>query len=77
MHRKNLLRDASAKRGALKIGWYGIGRPLSASMPSTADSAATRIVHSNVTGMNAGQLCSGLPPTLIGYAIVDTQYCSA
>ena len=35
-------------------------------MPSTADSAATRIVHSKVTGMNAGQLWSGLPPTFSG-----------
>ena len=38
-------------------------------MPSTAAIAAKRIVHSNVTGMNAGIECSGLPPTLIGYAI--------
>ena len=45
-------------------------------MPSTADSAATRIVDSNVTGMNAGQLLSGLPPTFSGYAIADAQYCS-
>ena len=29
-------------------------------------SDAPRIVISNVIGMNAGQLCSGRPPTLIG-----------
>ena len=46
-------------------------------MPRTADTAATRIVHSNVTGMNAGQLFSGLPPTFSGYATAAAQYCSA
>ena len=56
MHRKKRLRLASANRGTLNTGWYGIGSPFSASMPNTADSAATRIVHSNVIGMNAGQL---------------------
>ncbi len=54
-----------------------MGRPFNASMPSTADSAATRIVHSKVTGMNAGQLLNGRPPTLSGYAIAAAQYCSA
>ena len=74
MHRKKRLRLASAKRGTLKTGWYGIGRPLIASMPSTAASAAERIVVSNVTGMNAGQLLSGRPPTLMGYATTEAQY---
>ena len=52
--------------GHAEDGWCGRGRPLSASMPSTHDSAAARIVHSKVTGMNAGQLCSGLPPMFSG-----------
>ena len=56
MHRKKRFRLASAKRGTLNTGWYGIGRPFNANMPSTADSAATRMVHSKVTGMNIGQL---------------------
>ena len=40
-------------------------------MPSTHDSAAARIVHSKVTGMNAGQLCNGLPPMFIDVGDVD------
>jgi hypothetical protein len=74
--RKKRLRLASAKRGTLNTGWYGCGRPLSASMPSTAASDAARIVHSNVTGMNAGQLLNGRPPMFTGYAIAEIQYCS-
>ena len=35
-------------------------------MPKTADRAAASTVHSKVTGMNAGQLLSGLPPTFSG-----------
>ena len=66
MQRKNRSRLASAKLGTLKTGWYGIGRPFSASMPSTAESAAARIVHSKMTGMNAGKLKNGLPPTSSG-----------
>ena len=46
-------------------------------MPSTAESAAPRIVISNVTGINAGQLLNGRPPTLIGYETFEIQYCSA
>ena len=37
-----------------------------ANMPTTAEKAANRIVSSNVTGMNAGQLKSGLPPIRTG-----------
>ena len=66
MHRKKRLRLASANLGTLNTGWYGIGRPFNATMPRTADNAAARIVHSKVTGMNAGQLWYGRPPTLIG-----------
>ena len=66
MHRKNRLREASAKRGTLNVGWYGMGSPHSASRPSTAEIAANRMVNSNVMMMYAGQLCSGRPPTLIG-----------
>jgi hypothetical protein len=43
------------ERGALNTGWYGMGSPLSASIPNTAVSAAKRIVVSNATGMNDGQ----------------------
>ena len=35
-------------------------------MPSTAASAAPRIVHSKVGTMNAGQLWNGRPPMFIG-----------
>ena len=35
-------------------------------MPKNAASAAPSTVISNVAGMNAGQLCSGRPPELIG-----------
>ena len=45
-------------------------------MPITVVSAAPRIMHSKVTGMNMGQLTSGLPPTFRGYATADTQYSS-
>ena len=57
MKKRSLL--ASAKRGTLKTGWYGSGRPFRASMPSTAVSAANRIVVSKAGGMNAGQLWNG------------------
>ena len=66
MQRKKRSRDASAKRGTLNTGWYGIGSPLSASMPNTAPSAANRTVISKVTGMNDGQLLSGRPPMFSG-----------
>ena len=66
MQRKKRSRLASAKLGTLNTGWYGIGKPFSASMPSTAESAANRIVHSNVTGMKAGKLKNGFPPMLSG-----------
>jgi hypothetical protein len=39
---------------------------LSASIPIPAEKAANRMVHSKITGMNAGQLLYGLPPTFIG-----------
>ncbi len=45
MQRKKRSRDASAKRGTLKTGWYGIGRPFSASMPSTADERGDQDRH--------------------------------
>ena len=35
-------------------------------MPITAEKAATRMVHSKITGMNAGQLLYGLPPMFSG-----------
>src|SRR5262245_46657550 len=66
MQRKKRSRYESAKRGTLKTGWYGMGSPLSASMPKTATSAAPSTVHSKVIGMNDGQLFSGRPPTLMG-----------
>ncbi len=56
MHRKKRLRVASAKRGTLNVGWYGIGSPHSASNPNTAESDANRIVNSKVMMMYAGQL---------------------
>ena len=66
MQRKKRSRVARAKRGTLNTGWYGIGKPFSASMPSTADSAASKTVHSKVMGMNDGKLKNGRPPTLMG-----------
>src|SRR5262245_8605118 len=36
IHKKNRLRLASANRATLNTGWYGIGKPLSASIPNTA-----------------------------------------
>jgi hypothetical protein len=63
MHRKNRFRLASSKRRTLNTGWYGIGSPHRASSPNTADRAATRMVSSKVTGMKAGQLFKGRPPT--------------
>ena len=44
-------------------------------MPRMAAKAATRIINSNVTGMNTGQLFGGLPPTLNGKSIAIAQYC--
>src|SRR5262249_53340615 len=44
MHRKKRSREARAKRGMWNSGWYGCGRPLSASMPNTAASAAHNTV---------------------------------
>src|SRR5690606_16044701 len=64
--RKKRLRLARPKLGTENTGWCGRGRPFSASIPSTAASAAKRIVISNVTTMNAGHECSGLPPTFSG-----------
>src|SRR5262249_22795797 len=64
--RKKRSRVACANRGTLNTGWYGMGSPLSASMPKSDANDAMRIVSSNVTGMKAGQLLSGRPPTLIG-----------
>ncbi len=66
MQRKKRSRDASAKRGVLKTGWYGIGSPFKPSMPRTAANAAKRIVHSKVGMMKAGALWNGLPPTTSG-----------
>ena len=43
-----------AKRGTLNTGWYGMGSPFSASMPSTAEIPPNRIVNSNVITMNDG-----------------------
>src|SRR2546422_8852032 len=76
MQRKKRSRVASANSGTLKTGWYGIGRPFSASIPRTAERAAHRTVVSNVIGMNEGQLLSGRPPTLSGYATTEHQYWS-
>src|SRR6185436_15063168 len=67
---------ARAKVGTLKTGWYGSGSPLRASMPSTAVSAANRIVVSKVGGMKDTQLWNGRPPMFIGYSITDAQYWS-
>ena len=75
MHRKNRSRLARANAGTLNTGWYGSGRPLRASIPSTAVRAATRIVVSKAGGMNAGQLWNGRPPMFIGYSMTDAQYC--
>src|SRR5579863_705250 len=50
------LRVASANCGTLNTGWYGVGSPLSASIPKTQESAAQSIVSSKVMGMNDGQL---------------------
>ena len=44
-------------------------------MPTTPAIAATSTVSSKVTGMNSGQLCSGLPPELIGYEITAEYHC--
>src|SRR5262249_5836440 len=72
-HRKTGSRVDSAKRGTLNTGWYGMGRPFSASKPKTVTSAAPSTVHSKVIGMNAGQLLNGRPPTLSGKSITDVQ----
>jgi hypothetical protein len=66
MSRKKRSREASAKFGVLKTGWYGSGRLFKASIPKTAASAAPSTVVSNVIGMNIGQLWRGLPPTFSG-----------
>ena len=44
-------------------------------MPRTAEIPATRIVHSNVIGMNAIQLFGGRPPMFRGYSRTEAQYC--
>ena len=44
-------------------------------MPSTAVSAANRMVVSKAGMENAGQLWSGRPPMFIGYSMTDAQYC--
>ena len=54
------------KLGALNSGWYGCGRPLSASMEKAADRPANRIVHSYAGMMNAGHENSGRPAILSG-----------
>src|SRR5437879_5267066 len=66
MQRKKRSREASAKRGTLKTGWYGMGKPFKASMPSTAAIAAKRTVSSKVIGTYEGQLANGRPPTFNG-----------
>jgi cytochrome c peroxidase len=66
IHRKNRSRLAMAKRLALNIGWYGMGRPFRRIMPSTAAPAANRMVVSNAGTMNDGQLWNGRPPMLNG-----------
>ena len=76
MQRKKRSLVARANVGTLNTGWYGSGRPLRASMPSTAVRAAKRMVVSKAGGMNAGQLWNGLPPMFIGYSITDAQYSS-
>ena len=43
-----------------------MGNPFRASMPSTAEIPAKRIVISNVITMKAGQECGGLPPMFRG-----------
>ncbi len=45
-----------SKRGTLKTGWCGRGRPFRNSMPNSADSDATRTITSKAIGMNTGQL---------------------
>ena len=44
-------------------------------MPKTAAKAAHKTVHSNVIGINAGQLLKGFPPTFKGKSITSIQYC--
>src|SRR5664280_2241566 len=72
--RKYRSREASWKRGTEKTGWYGIGRPFSTSMPSTAAMPAKRIVHSNVIGMKETQLLYGRPPMFSGKSTAEVQY---
>jgi hypothetical protein len=50
----------------LNSGLYNRGNRFRISIPNTAVSDARRIVSSNVTGMNAGRLKSGLPLTKYG-----------
>src|ERR1700690_3735840 len=69
MQRKNRSVDARSKRGTLKTGWYGLGRPFMMIIPNTADSAAPRIGNSYVMGIHAGQLLSGFPPIFRGRLI--------
>jgi len=45
---------------------YGAGSPFRMIIPSTAESAAKRIVSSKHTGTNCGQLFKGFPAMLIG-----------
>ena len=66
MQRKKRLRLASSNRSHIKNRMIGHRQTIQRQHPKNADKAATRIVNSNVTGMKAGQLFSGRPPTLIG-----------
>ena len=45
---------------------YFFFEPFGPSIPNTATNAAARIVISNVTGINDGQLSSGRPPIFSG-----------
>ncbi len=64
IHRKNLSFEARANSATLKTGWYGFGSPFMANILNMDVRAENRIMHSNVIGMNAGQLFVGRPPTL-------------
>ena len=52
---------ARRKRSLLNTGWTKRGKPFSSNMPKKAVNALNRMITSNVTGMLAGKLNSGLP----------------
>src|SRR5437016_828919 len=73
--RKKRLRVARSKSGTSNTGCRSRGKPFASSMPTTAASAAKRIVISKPIGMNAGQLWSGRPPTFSGYKWTAEYHC--